>query len=82
MKQVFALTETNMQNAGAPMGMASTSVDSVTYFSKAEFAKAAAEKDYAKSGRAPFKWRKDKNGWTSGDLAFVMYDVKPITVVK
>ena len=68
------LTSENLTNIGRPMGTEYTTTNWDKYFKTVKKAKAYAEKDY----REKIKWEKDGSGITSGDLSYVMYDIKPV----
>jgi hypothetical protein len=72
---IYQLTVEDMSTLGA-MGSSPTTTE-VKPFSTLAKAKAYAEKDYGKK----ITWEKyTKNSWTSGDLRYVMYYIRKITV--
>lgn len=64
------------------MGTEYTTTNFRKYYSSPELAKTAAEKNYKvwrKDGTIKWK-RHGKDGFTSGDLAFVMYTISKVKV--
>jgi hypothetical protein len=77
MKTVYFLTSTNMVGAGGHQLNASTPVNWMKCYQSAASAKRVAEHDYGKR----IEWHKrDNGGFSSGDMLYVMYEIKKIKV--
>lgn len=75
--KVYKLVSEDLSGLGSSMGTEHTSVNWERFFIDANDAKEYAQKDY----RSEIKWKRHgKGGWISGDLRFVMYTIRPITV--
>lgn len=78
--EVYGLLSENMSGLGT-MGSSPTE-NWRRYFRSIRGAKDAADIDYRKHGRfSGIKWCRDgRNGWSSGDLSFVMYGITKLKV--
>jgi hypothetical protein len=80
---VYELITTDMTNASAPMGSASTSSSS-EFFMSPDSAMKSAEKHYNRNNdeKEKLKWKKTprKSEWSTGDLRWVMYEIKPLKI--
>lgn len=75
---IYSLTSEDIINAGGHMG-SSTSTNYIRYFSSKQAAQEYAEKEYGKD----IDWENDRSGGcTSGDLRYVMYDIKKVKITK
>ena len=78
---MFELESENLTGLGGPMGTEETTINWRKFFTTVEKAKEFAEKDYKKKGgREEFDWHEDDGEWCSGDLLFVMYNIRPVKV--
>ena len=73
---MYCLTSENLTHLGGMMGSERTSTNFTKFFIDPEKAKKFAEKDFKKS----IEWSKRDKGFTSGDLMYVMYTIKPVKV--
>ena len=78
---IFKLVSTDMTHLGGPMGSEYTTTNFVKYFSSVDNAKKHAEKDFGDQRTEPIEWKKkNKSGFTSGDLRYVMYDIESVVL--
>lgn len=75
---MFELESENLTGLGGMMGTEHTWTNFRKFYSSAELAKEAAEKDLGEK----IEWFKTKNGFRSGDLGHVMYHIKEVKVEK
>jgi len=75
---MFELRSENLTGLGGRMGSEHTWTNFRKFYSTAELAIEAAEKDYGNK----IKWYKNKNGFRSPDLRYVMYHIKEVKVEK
>jgi hypothetical protein len=83
----FELKSEDMTHLGGPMGSDYTKENWHKLFKSLGSAKACAERDYNKQikgltkGYRKLCWKEDGyGGWTTGDLLFVMYTIKRVSV--
>lgn len=77
MNAVYSLESENLSSLGS-MGSSSTT-NFVRLFSTKEYAKEYAEKDYGDK----IEWENDRSGGCcSGDLRYVMYNIKRVRLTK
>ncbi len=81
---MYELRSENLTHLGGPMGSEYTYDNWRKHFTKIEFAKEYAEKDYLKKNNNPekIKWVKEYNHIRTQDLGFVMYYITPIKCKK
>jgi len=78
---IYRLVSENLTGLGGPMGTERTWTNWTKYCKTIEQAQKIAEKDYNKS-RGPIKWIKEKDGYRTEDLGYVMYHIKKIKIEK
>lgn len=83
---MFELHAEDLSRLGGPMGTETVRTIYRKFFSKITFAKYYAEREYALRGHrtTEIKWSASHQGrvWTSGDLGFVKYTIRPVEVER
>jgi len=78
--KIYEAIAEDLTNLGGPMGTEEVYEKWRRLFYQPSAAKEYCEQDYKKYHRSSFKWKKDGQGWSSGDLLFIMYSVRPVKI--